>query len=206
HFNATSTVPFPRKENWTKHLDECLYYARVTGKSAQSDENQAETNESYAQADKHQRTSPPACTPVEIMIFWRLLLEFHAEALLPDSLLEPLSFRRLITFLNARCGLPGAVPHRHVIGDHVLDEYATQNSIEQRDIIRAIQDRSGGRVNFLSDVWETIVKQHILDYMISLFGCVVNYGLRPAGDRHDRLAIAKQMEVVIEELLASDME
>ncbi|ETP03142.1 hypothetical protein F441_19858, partial [Phytophthora nicotianae CJ01A1] len=69
HFNATSTVPFPRKENWTKHLDECLYYARVTGKSAQSDENQAETNESYAQADKHQRTSPPACTPVEIMIF-----------------------------------------------------------------------------------------------------------------------------------------
>ncbi|ETL77363.1 hypothetical protein L917_21695, partial [Phytophthora nicotianae] len=119
-----------RKENWTKHLDECLYYARVTGKSAQSDENQAETNESYAQADKHQRTSPPACTPVEIMIFWRLLLEFHAEALLPDSLLEPLSFRRLITFSNARCGLPGAVPHRHVIGDHVLDEYATQNSIE----------------------------------------------------------------------------
>ncbi|ETN14366.1 hypothetical protein PPTG_07982 [Phytophthora nicotianae INRA-310] len=34
----------------------------------------------------------------------------------------------------------------------------------------------------------------------------MNYGLRPAGDRHDGLAIAEQMEEVIEELLASDME
>jgi hypothetical protein len=33
----------------------------------------------------------------------------------------------------------------------------------------------------------------------------MNYGLRPTGDRHDGLAIVEQMEVVIEELLASDI-
>ncbi|ETO69386.1 hypothetical protein F444_14021 [Phytophthora nicotianae P1976] len=34
--------------------------------------------------------------------------------------------------------------------------------MEQRSSVRAIQNRSGGRVNFLSDVWETIAKLHTL--------------------------------------------
>ncbi|EEY67332.1 uncharacterized protein PITG_04340 [Phytophthora infestans T30-4] len=188
HVSAKTTIPFPthirgRKESWEKHLDECLYYARVTRKPAQSDENQAETDE-HARVYKHQRTSPPAFTPIEIMLFWRLLLEFQAEALLPNS------------FVQLR-----AVPHRHIIGGRVLDECAEQHSIEQRENVRAVQ--SGGRVNFLSDVWETIAKQHVLGCMVTLFGCVMNYGLRPTGDRHDGLAIAEQMEEVIEDLLAS---
>ncbi|ETI40683.1 hypothetical protein F443_13995 [Phytophthora nicotianae P1569] len=59
--------------------------------------------------------------------------------------------------------------------------------MEQRDSVRAIQNRSGGRVNFLSDVWETIAKLHTL-----------------GGDRHDGLALAEQMEGVIDELLPSE--
>ncbi|ETN02814.1 hypothetical protein PPTG_15777 [Phytophthora nicotianae INRA-310] len=177
HVSAKTTVPFPthirgRKENWEKHLDKCLYYARVTGKPAQRDENRAEAGE-HGQAYKHQRTSPPAFTPVELMNFWRLLLEFQAEALLPDSFVQLCSFRRLLGFLNARCGLPGAVPNRHILGGRILDEYAEQHLIEQRNDVRAVQDRSGGRVNFLSDVWETIAKQHVL-------GCMVTHASTPA--------------------------
>ncbi|GMF32166.1 unnamed protein product [Phytophthora fragariaefolia] len=124
--------------------------------------------------------------------------------MLPDSFVELMSFRRLLIFLNARCGSPGAIPRRHILGGRVLDEYAGLHLIEQRDSVKAVEFRSGGRINFISDVWETIAKLHVLGCMISLFGRIMTYGLRPTGDRHDGLAIAQQMENVIEELLASE--
>jgi hypothetical protein len=208
HISNRAAIPFAsqvrgRKESWEKHLAECLFYARVAGNSLQSNENLAEGNAS-AGTNKHQCIAPPAFTLVELLILWRLLLEFQAEALLPDSFVGLLSFRRLLIFLNARCGVPGAIPHRHVLGSRVLTEYAELHSAEQRDNVRTVQDGSGGRVNFLLDVWETISELHVLGGMVTRFGRVMNYGLQPAGDRHDGLAIAEQMEVVTEELLASD--
>ncbi|ETO58690.1 hypothetical protein F444_22927, partial [Phytophthora nicotianae P1976] len=76
--------------------------------------------------------------------------------------------------------------------------------MEQRGSVRAIQNRSGGRVNFLSDVWETIAKLHTLWCVIALFGRILFYDLKDSGDRHDGLALAEQMEGVIDELLPSE--
>ncbi|KAG3085104.1 hypothetical protein PI125_g19336 [Phytophthora idaei] len=200
HVKDRATVPFPvhvhgRKEAWEKHLSGCLYYVRVTGNAFQSEESQTGVRE-HGEANKMQCTSPPEFTPAEIIIFWRLLLEYQAEALLPDSFVELMSFKRLLVFLNARCGGRGAMPHRHILDGRVLTEYADLHSIEQRDNVRAIQNRSGGRVNFLSDVWETIAQAHVLGCMVALFGRLMTFGLRPAGDRHDGLATAQQMEGV----------
>ncbi|KAL3664104.1 hypothetical protein V7S43_010988 [Phytophthora oleae] len=138
------------------------------------------------------------------MMFWRLLLECQAEALLPDSFVELMSLRRLLVFFNVRCGGIGAIPHRHVLSGRVLNEYAEQHSMEQRDSVRAIQNRSGGRVNFLSDVWETIAKLHVLHVLgciVAFFERILTYDLKATGDRHDGLAIAQQMEGVIKELI-----
>lgn len=165
----------------------------------QSEEDQISDGES----SKRQCHSPPEFTPAEKDMLWRLLLEYQAESCLPDSFVESMSFRRLLVFLNARCRSPGVIPHRHVLGGRILNEYADLHSAEQRDTVRAIQTQSGGRVNFLSDVWETVAKEHVLGCMITLFGCTMTYGLRPAGDRHDGLSLAQQMEVVMEELIAS---
>ncbi|KAG6947109.1 hypothetical protein JG687_00016326 [Phytophthora cactorum] len=49
-----------------------------------SEESQTGVRE-HGEANKMQCTSPPEFTPAEIIIFWRLLLEYQAEALLPDS-------------------------------------------------------------------------------------------------------------------------
>ncbi|ETM53232.1 hypothetical protein L914_03275, partial [Phytophthora nicotianae] len=96
-----------------------------------------------------------------------------------------------------------AVPNRHILGGRILDEYAEQHLIEQRNDVRAVQDRSGGRVNFLSDVWETIAKQHVLGCMVTQAATPTNKATRQAEDRNDARPTAEQMEEVIEELLAS---
>ncbi|ETO85106.1 hypothetical protein F444_01071 [Phytophthora nicotianae P1976] len=190
HLKDRAMVPFPthvhgRKDAWEKHLSQCLYYIRVTGAPMQGNVNEAGVS-------------------AEMMTFWRLLLEYQAEALLPNSFVELLSFRRLLVFLNARCAAVGAIPHRHALGGRVLSEYTGLHSMEQRDSVRAIQNRTGGRANFLSDVWETISKIHVLGCLIALFGRIMIYGLRPTSDRLDGLAIVEQMEGVIEEILASE--
>ncbi|EGZ26292.1 hypothetical protein PHYSODRAFT_297618 [Phytophthora sojae] len=180
---ADATIPFPthvhgRKEAWEKHLAGCVHYVGAIGNVFQSVESEGEPGE-HGRTTKSQSTSPPEFTLAEKLL-------------------------RLLVFLNARCGVPGAMRHRHLIGGRVLDEYADLHSVEQRDNVRSVQNRSGGKVNFLSDVWETIAKMHVLGCMASLFGRVMTYGLRPAGDRHDGIAIAQQMEGVLEELLASE--
>ncbi|KAF1772777.1 hypothetical protein JG687_00012514 [Phytophthora cactorum] len=97
----------------------------------------------HGESNKMQCTSPPEFTPAEIIIIWRQMLEDQAEALVPDSFVELMSFRPLLVFLNARCGDRGAKPHRHILGGRVLTEYADLNFLEQRDNVRAIQNRSG---------------------------------------------------------------
>ncbi|ETI56999.1 hypothetical protein F443_00643 [Phytophthora nicotianae P1569] len=206
HVNDKARVPFPvsihgRKASWEKHLSDCSYYVQATGKllNKESDTSEYEVSRS----NKLQCASPPDFTSAEQRMFWRLLLEFQAEAMLPAFFVELMSFKRLLTFLNARCGATGAVPSRQVLGGRVLNEYADLHSTEQRNHVMEIQNRSGARVNFLSDVWENIAKQHVLGCQVALFGRMMTHGLVPTGSRHDGLAIAQQMEDVMEELIAS---
>lgn len=83
------------------------------------------------------------------------------------------------------------MPNRHILGDRVLNEYAQLHFVEQQDNVREIQHQSGGRVNFLSDVWETIAKLDVLGCLVALFGRVMTYGLKPVGARPDGVAIAQ---------------
>ncbi|ETK87512.1 hypothetical protein L915_08060 [Phytophthora nicotianae] len=149
HVNDKARVPFPvsihgRKASWEKHLSDCSYYVQATGKllNKESDTSEYEVSRS----NKLQCASPPDFTSAEQRMFWRLLLEFQAEAMLPAFFVELMSFKRLLTFLNARCGATGAVPSRQVLGGRVLNEYADLHSTEQRNHVMEIQNRSGASI------------------------------------------------------------
>ncbi|POM79007.1 Hypothetical protein PHPALM_3396 [Phytophthora palmivora] len=78
----------------------------------------------------------------------------------------------------------------------ILDKYST---VEEERQLQALSNRlaySGGRLNFLSDVWKNIAKVHLLGCMLVLVGTIVIYGLFTTGSRHDGIAIAQQMEKV----------
>ncbi|KAG3112702.1 hypothetical protein PI124_g6660 [Phytophthora idaei] len=161
YVNDKENVPFPiavhgRKEAWEKHLEACERYARVTRVRRIAD-NCGSVCENGDASKKH-CVPPPGFTSTEIKTFWCLLLEYQAEALLPASFVELRSFKRLLTFLNPRCAATGAVPRRQVLGGQVLNEYSNLHSIEQRDDVTAMQQRTGGRINMLSDVWENVAK------------------------------------------------
>ncbi|ETL50128.1 hypothetical protein L916_00595, partial [Phytophthora nicotianae] len=86
HVNDKARVPFPvsihgRKASWEKHLSDCSYYVQATGKllNKESDTSEYEVSRS----NKLQCASPPEFTSAEQRMFWRLLLEFQAEAMLP---------------------------------------------------------------------------------------------------------------------------
>ncbi|GMF59588.1 unnamed protein product [Phytophthora fragariaefolia] len=72
----------------------------------------------------------------------------------------------------------------------------------QGEALRRKLDLSGGRVSFLSDVWQNIAKMHLLGCMLSLFGIIFTYGSFLTGARHDGIAIAEQMEKVMEKIEA----
>lgn len=129
--------------------------------------------------------------------FELLLIQFQADNSLPDRFVEKLSTIRLFVFLNRAC--EKALPKRKSMG-RLLDKYS---KVEEEGQVEALKNRlafSGGRLNFLSDVWMNVVKLHLLGCMLALFGTIVTYGLFPTGSRHDGLAIAQQMEKVINEI------
>jgi hypothetical protein len=156
--------------------------------------------ESPARSDKKQK-SRATFTTTERQTLWRLILEFQAEALLPDRFIELSSARRLLLWLNEKCN--GALPRRQVLGTDVLHEYAGLYAAEQQNSLATTQRISGGRVNFLSDGWQNISKQHILACLLSLFGVVFTYGIRSTGTEHHALVIAKQLEEILMEMQES---
>ncbi|POM61563.1 hypothetical protein PHPALM_29402 [Phytophthora palmivora] len=133
-------------------------------------------------------------TDEELEDFHRLLIQFQADNYLPDQNIHP-SF----IFLNKAC--VSALPKRKDMG-RILDKFST---VEEEGQLQALSNRlaySGGRLNFLSDVWQNIAKVHLLGCMLALFGTIVTYGLFATGSRHDGIAIAQQMENVIKEIEA----
>ncbi|EGZ15574.1 hypothetical protein PHYSODRAFT_302058 [Phytophthora sojae] len=119
HVKDKATVTFPthlhgRKETEKKHLAECPYLTGATGTAFRGAEGLQKRN-----------------APLQLNLYLLKNLSFGACCwsfkLKPYSLIPfgaLVSFRRLLVFLNARCGVLGAVPNRHIIGDRVLDAFA----------------------------------------------------------------------------------
>ncbi len=82
--------------------------------------------------------------------FHSLLLEFQAEANLPESFVSRQSFWRLIKFCNAE--VAKALPTRQLLGGPILNKYAHKVDLGDRVALKvATPPGSGKRVNFLSD-------------------------------------------------------
>jgi hypothetical protein len=128
--------------------------------------------------------------------FERLLVEFQADNCLPDSFIEKATTRSLLTFLNSAC--ESSIPRAAYLGGHLLATYSQINTENSAAALKKRQDDTCGRVNFLSDVWQNVAKSHLLGCQLVLFGSVVNHGLYPTGSRHDGVAIAEQMQKIVE--------
>lgn len=150
---------------------------------------------SSSSADVYRR----AYTPAQQRQFERFLLEFQVLLALPDSYVEHPATLRLFYFLNPLC--VGSIPRRRTIGGRILDEYANENAEESDEALRATQKKTGGRINFLSDVWQNIAKLHLLGVHLVLFGKLVIKGLKPVGSEHDGVALARQMEALLIEMI-----
>ncbi|KAK1929712.1 hypothetical protein P3T76_003565 [Phytophthora citrophthora] len=131
--------------------------------------------------------------------FERLLIQFQADNCLPDRFVEKKSTVRLFTFLNKACA--GALPKRKDMS-RILDKYSRADEEDQFVALKNRLEYSGGRLNFLSDVWQNVVKVHLLGCMLALFGTIVNFGLFSTGSRHDGVAIGEQMEFVMKDINA----
>jgi hypothetical protein len=128
--------------------------------------------------------------------FHSLLLEFQAEANLPESFVNQQSFRRLIKFCNAE--VAKALPTRQLLGGPILNKYANKVDSSDHATLKATAPPSlGKRVNFLSDAWENIAETHILGVILSLAGLCVTFGTFTCGSRHDNLAITEHLESIL---------
>ncbi|KAE9088006.1 hypothetical protein PF005_g11510 [Phytophthora fragariae] len=87
------------------------------------------------------------------------------------------------------------------MGGRILNEYAEEHAQQKNMELIKGQEESGGRVNFLSDVWQNISKNHLLGAHLVLFGIVVVEGLHAVGSEHHGIALARQMEAVLVRLV-----
>jgi hypothetical protein len=133
--------------------------------------------------------------------FHNLLLEFQAEANLPESFVSRQSFQHLIKFCNAKAAK--ALPTRQLLGGPILNKYADKvDSGDHAALKAATPPGSGKRVNFLSDAWENIAKTHILGVIMSLAGLCITFGTFTCGSQHDDLAIAEHLESILLSMIA----
>jgi hypothetical protein len=129
------------------------------------------------------------------------LLEFQAEANLPESFVNRQSFRHLIKFCNAE--VAKTLPTRQLLGGPILNKYANKvDSGDHAALKAAAPPGSGKRINFLFDAWENIAKMHSLGVILSLVGLCVTFGTFTCGSRHDGLAIVKHLESILLSMIA----
>ncbi|KAG6941968.1 hypothetical protein JG688_00018380 [Phytophthora aleatoria] len=177
-----------RDTNYKSHLKRCRYYQealqRGVVKASRVDQTlfdgflqqkaarpRSDTIEetSSSTSDKRQRIIREYFDSVfsdeALEEFERLLTHFQADNNLPDRFIEKYSTIRLIVFLNKACAQ--ALPKKKKI-DQILDEHS---NIEQEAQLLALSYRlefSGGRLNFLSDVWQNIAKLHLLGCQLAV--------------------------------------
>ncbi|POM75491.1 Hypothetical protein PHPALM_7402 [Phytophthora palmivora] len=53
-----------------------------------------------------------------------------------------------------------------------------------------LQNQSGGRANFLNDIWQNSAKLHLLGAQLALFGFIVTLGLFPTGSCYGGFELA----------------
>ncbi|KAG6947915.1 hypothetical protein JG688_00015347 [Phytophthora aleatoria] len=131
----------------------------------------------------------------EIKELERALGEMYAANHLSDRFIEDETVLRVFELLCP--GITEMIPSRRVMGGKLLKSHAAWCLKKAVEALRIIQQRTGGCVNRLSDVWQNISKDHLLGCQLALFGVLLTYGLPPVSDRHDGLAIAEQLESVL---------
>ncbi|KAG2796906.1 hypothetical protein PC116_g29160 [Phytophthora cactorum] len=93
------------------------------------------------------------------------------------------------------------LPSRRILGGRLLKEHAKRCFEKAIEALTTMQTNTEGRVNLSSGVWMNIAKEHLLGVQLTLFGVALTYALPPAGDRHDGLAIAEELEKIMKKAL-----
>ena len=223
HHADEENVPEPalvrgQKDTLESHLDKCEYYQATvmaddhqqvavnptfptTASASKSSMNNNKRPRLTHRQQKMDMYCPPPIKDDLKVQFHNLLLEFMAETNLPESFVARHSFKRLVSFCNPQCAK--VLPTRQLLGGRILDNYAEAADTTSQDALKRQQTKqSGKRVNFLSDGWENISKDHILGVILSLAGTCITFGTFACGSRHDGLAIAEQLENVLLAMIA----
>ncbi|KUF94009.1 E3 ubiquitin-protein ligase [Phytophthora nicotianae] len=218
NLQEASKVVAARSTTFKTHLKSCTFYLEavksgqvqppqatqvshsvINGFKRQVDQENQREVASSASSDKRQRFIREyfytVFTEDKHEEFERLLIQFQADNCLLVRFIEKGSTIRLFTFLKRACTT--ALPKRKEMGK-ILEKYNQVEEEEQHAALRNRMEFSGGRVNFLSDVWQNVAKMHLLGCMLALFGTILTFGLFKTGPRHDGVAIGEQMENVME--------
>lgn len=194
-----------RQNNFEKHLRSCQHAPRWARPSMPDFREYVDADGAHNATSSPRQTAIPSyftecCAPKDRAEFERLLVEYQADNQLPDLFITRPSTRRLLEFVNKHCIPP--LPTRQILGGRILDTYSKEGIADEESSLKQTVDLTGGRVNFLSDVWMNISKTHLLGCQLSLHGNVCALGLYPTNHRHDGVAIAEQMEKIMLEVQA----
>jgi len=201
HNKDPDGAPLPRaltsrKEVMAKHLQSCQFNPLrgvARGSTKRKRDLQADDNPTCT---KRAATTVAAWDATKVSTFESLLVEFQADHKLPDTFIAKDSTVRLIEFLCT--GASRFSPAPRTLGGRVLDERAALCQAKAETKLKSVQNRTGGRVNLLSDVWMNVAKVHLLGCQLSLLGHTVSYQLAKVGARHDGLALAEQMDGILQ--------
>jgi hAT family C-terminal dimerisation region len=172
-----------RPETYKSHLSNCLYFP---------------SNQAPIVASMNLQ-HPSHWSQVTTRTFERALMEFQHANKLPDAFIEARATSDLLQFL--RPGIGPMLPKRRTLGGRILETNAAIYTAADVAALRTKQSESGGRINFLSDVWKNVSRDHLLGCQLSLFGLVTSFAVEPAGDKHDGINIAKLLEGVIKDAI-----
>ncbi|ETP16768.1 hypothetical protein F441_08687, partial [Phytophthora nicotianae CJ01A1] len=212
HDNSGGKIAAPslvrdRADAYRSHLKRCPFHRgealvvsaieepRSTISSAQSIPSFGSSSSSTA---KQQKRMSDFFLSVEVQrSFERDLLEFQSECALPVYFIEKPSTKRLFARMP-QYGLPS----RKEIGGRMLKANAETAEQASNANLRECQEETGGRVNFLCDVWQNVARLYLLACHLFLFGVLVQFELLSCDSNHHGIAIAKQMEEAIARALA----
>jgi hypothetical protein len=208
HNSDPENVPVPekvqgRKECFERHLKICSYYTPLVKQAVEVKGGFKQASSKSANVPKRQKTlrvyfcGPYSETEKETLE--ELVLEFQANNNLADQFVEKRSTKRLFNFISKAAS--DTLPNRKQLGGWVLDKYSQMNMASNFEALKSKQAMRG-RVNFLSDGWANIAKAHLLGTIIALFGSALTFWLFKCGDRHDAIAIAMEMEVIMLKIIS----
>ena len=191
-------IPYKR-ENLIRHLRKCKLVpvgAKPTRKKrVPSDSTDEEAHSGHA--DTELVWSKSKIERVE-----RALVEYQHDNLLADTFIDKQS--TIAFFEEIAPGIKQYMPSRRVLGGRILGDHAARCEANDEKLLRCVQAKTGGRVNLLSDVWQNIAKNHLMGCQLSLFGRVYTFEVAAVGDRHDGVAIAKQLEGIMNKAMEKD--